>query len=566
MNKPGMVRLCLFSMLISLLLLPSPIAAMAEEEGAGQAPLAREGSKFNLAEGKSYTVNEPADGQYPDAGGKLTDGKIGGVDYTDEAWAGFLRGSSREITIDLGGMHSVESIRAGFLQQTESAIRYPNAVSIFVSNNGVHWTALKHAGPPVPFWIGPAQKHTFEWNGRIDGVPGAKEQTELAYTRYVKVQFQTALWVFADEIEVLGYEGHVQGAKVPKADKPEYLRPGDRTGGISDLLLLYNGHYHNGLGDWTKENLIPYIAYVNNDGEPQGWFFDGILYLGLSSPEGRAYEMSLKASNWDDWKWYLDKTFADGGDLDELNEAVAYVEDRLGKRKEPYPVVLMIPYPAEPQTNFGDVDGDGLTENFNAAEVGAEASLANKKKAAAWYIDQVLERWAAKEYGHLRLAGLYWLNEEVAPDSTGDAELIRYAGELVHQHSLNYFWIPRYHAFQFFTWDQLGFDAAAYQPNHFFQTESSADRIRDAAQWAKQLGMGMELEFDERILTEPDAVQRYFNYLDGANSYGYLKHAFKAYYQGNNALLQAAQHPDPEVRASYDVMYQFVKGKYKGGK
>ncbi|WP_268794563.1 DUF4855 domain-containing protein [Paenibacillus sp. DMB20] len=45
--------------------------------------------------------------------------------------------------------------------------------------------------------------------------------------------------------------------------------------------------------------------------------------------------------------------------------------------------------------------------------------------------------------------------------------------------------------------------------------------------------------------------------------HGYMKDAFKAYYQGNAALLDSARSKDPGVRQLYDWMYQFIKGTYE---
>ncbi len=558
------------SYLLSALLLTGILQPVAQADSS-QPQLASNGNnggnEMNVALGKPYTVSEPANDPYPDTGGELTDGVLASDDPADEAWTGFYKGSSRVITIDLGSDQSVSSIRANFLQIPSAKIQYPNAVSIYTSKNGKDWTALKHAGPPVAFWIGVnPPRYTFEWDAVKDGVPGGGDKSSAAFSRYVKVRFTTKEWVLLDEIQVIGQDGHIKGATVPH-EKEQYLQPGAQTGGISNLALLYNGHYNKGLGDWTTEKLIPYLAHVDQNGTPTDWLFDGILYLGLSSPAGRSFAMSFNGSNWDDWKWYLDKTFATDGDLDALNVAVGEVMKELGKpggkSNEKYPVVLMVPYPAEPQTNFGDVDGDGITENFNASQVGADASLASKKKAVDWYIDQLIQRWDAKGYDNLNLAGLYWLNEEVAPDGTNDAQLIKHASNIVHDNDLLFYWIPHLRGYQFFSWKELGFDAVAYQPNYFFQADSPLDRIRDAADWAKSLGMGMEMEFDERILTDANFRQKYYDYLNGAIQFDYAKDTFRAYYQGNDTLLQAARSDEPAVRATYDDMYKFIKGKYR---
>lgn len=542
-------------MLAAVMLFANISLASAEEAEQSR------GAMRNLALGKSYSVSQPPDSQYSDDGTKLTNGKYGAAAYEDEAWIGFYKGNTREVTIDLGAANSIAAIKANFLQAPSGGVQYPNVTSISVSDDGKDWNALRHEGAPSAFWLADPPTYSYEWDGARDGVPGGNKHASMAYTRYVKVTFTTNVWVFLDEIEVWGYEGKVKGAHKAKSEQPRYLEPGKRTtDGIGDMVLLYNGHYPDGLGEWTKEKIIPYISYVDRQGQPQDWLFDGVLYLGLSSPEGRAFEMSFNGSAFEDWQWYLDKTFAPDGDMDQLNEAVRDVSRTLGKKQVPFPVVLMIPYPAEPQTNFGDVDGDGIGENFSAAEVGAEASLANKKKAVGWYIDEALRRWKDKGYSHLQLSGLYWLNEEVAPDGTRDSELIRFAADRVHDAGLKYYWIPRYRGYHFHDWKELGFDAVAYQSNHFFQ-DSDRTRIDDAAQLAKALGMGVEIEFDERINEDAGFAKRMLDYLEGAKPNGYDRKTFRGYYQGNKAILDAALSADPEARANYEKIYRFVKGK-----
>ncbi|MFD0958400.1 DUF4855 domain-containing protein [Paenibacillus chungangensis] len=545
------------SLLAVVILMAGVTSTFANEQEEGAQPASAAGPS-NLALGKPYHINQPADPQYADNGNKLTDGIRGVTAYEDEAWVGFYKGNNRDVVIDLGTNASIATIKANFLQATSGGIQYPNVVSISVSNNGDSWDLLRHEGAPAAFWLANPPLYEYVWDGTEHGVPGGNKHTAMAYARYVKISFTTNVWVFLDEIEVLGYDGKVKGAKKAIAPKPEYLKPSKlATDDISDMVLLYNGHYGAGLGDWTKEEIIPYLSYVDEHGKPQDWMFDGVLYLGLSSPAGRAFEMSFHGSTFEDWQWYLNKTFAENGDMDQLNEAVQEVSQQLGKEQVPFKVVLMIPYPAEPQDNFGDVDGDGISENFNAAKVGAEASLANKKKAVEWYIDEALKRWQDKNYSHLTLSGLYWLNEEVAPDGTGDSQLIRFTSERVHDEQLKFYWIPRYRGYQFNTWQELGFDAVAYQPNHFFH-DSDSSRIDDAAELAKTLGMGVEIEFDERINTDASYRQRLSDYLDGAKQHGYHHHTFRGYYQGNTALLDAARSDDPVVRDNYDKLYRFI--------
>ncbi|MET9019943.1 DUF4855 domain-containing protein [Actinopolymorpha sp. NPDC004070] len=63
-------------------------------------------------------------------------------------------------------------------------------------------------------------------------------------------------------------------------------------------------------------------------------------------------------------------------------------------------------------------------------------------------------------------------------------------------------------------WSDVGIDAAAFQPNYFFE-DVSAERIEDASAVAKRYGMGVEVEFDERMLTDDVFRDRYITYLNG---------------------------------------------------
>lgn len=133
---------------------------------------------------------------------------------------------------------------------------------------------------------GPPREEVYDWNGSRDGIKSGNSDAEMAYARYVKVTFSmhTRAWTFIDEIEIWGADGKVEGAEEVAAEQPSYLEPGEATAGIRNLGLLYNGQYANDKGTWTKDRIIPNISYVDRAGEPVDWLFDGVLYLGLTSP------------------------------------------------------------------------------------------------------------------------------------------------------------------------------------------------------------------------------------------------------------------------------------------
>jgi len=537
----------------------SPFAAVAVNQAA--APSAAEQTNFrNLAAGLPYDWSEAPEASHPDDGYKLTDGKYGALDMNDPAWVGHLRGKTREVVFDLGEEKSVGRITAHFFQDyPANSILVPLSVSMYVSDDKENWGLLSHYATQLLWGDGPPRQETFEWDGSRDGIKGGNTDGELAYARYVKVAFTMhhSLWEYIDEIEIMGMDGKADGAVKVPVEQPHFLEPGEATAGIRNLNLLYNGQYANGLGDWNKERLIPNISYVNKNGEPVDWLFDGVLYLGIASPAGR--DFGLGQTNLDDWKWYLDKTFAASGDMQQLNEAAKEVGAELNQPDHQVKVVLMLPNPGESLTDFGDIDGSGSL-NFNDSVAGKEEAFVNRKKAVQWWLDQVQQRWQAANYSNLDLAGMYWMPEQIEISESGP-DMIRAVTEKVHAMNLKVFWIPHSLAYKMFMWKDVGVDAAAYQPNYFFGGMES-DRLEDAANNAKRYGMGNEVEFDDGMLTDPVLRQRFIEYLDSGVRSGLMQNGFRAYYQGNNAVYNLGVSKDPSLRLMYDWLYRYLNGTY----
>ncbi|WP_063846223.1 DUF4855 domain-containing protein [Paenibacillus sp. FJAT-27812] len=525
------------------------------EEGQGQS------AQRNLAAGLSYEWSEEPDAKYPDDNHKLTDGQYGQLDMSDPAWVGHVNKKTREIVFDLGEKKSISSIKARFLQDwpTGSSL-VPLTVSMYASDDKVNWGTLSHQSTKLLWGDGPPREEVFDWVGSRDGIKSGNSGAEMAYARYVKVTFSmhTRAWSLIDEVEIWGADGKVGGAEQVAAEQPALLEPGEATAGIRNLGLLYNGQYANGKGDWSKERIIPNISYVDRTGEPVDWLFDGVLYLGLTSPAGNGYN---GGANLEDWKWYLDKTFAETGDMQQLNEAAMEVGAKLNQPDHKVKVVLMIPDPGEYLNDFGDVDGDGISESFNASQIGEEAAFANREKAVQWWLNETKQRWAAESYTNLELAGMYWLEEQISTSATGP-DLLRSASKKVHDSSLKLFWIPHFLAYKSHMWKEVGIDAVAFQPNYFFE-ELGMERLEDASNIAKRYGMGLELEFDDRMVNDAVFRERFVDYLNSGVETGLMKSGFKAYYQGNNAVTDTAVSTDPATRILYDWLYQFVNGTYQ---
>lgn len=516
----------------------------------------------NLAAGLPYEWSEEPEASRPDGGYKLTDGKYGTLDMNDPAWVGHQRGKTREVVFDLGEEKSIGKITAHFLQDyPTNSILVPLTVSMYVSDDKENWGLLSHNATQLLWGEGPPRQETFEWDGSRDGIKGGNTDGKLAYARYVKVTFtmHPTQWSYIDEMEIMGTDSKSEGAVKVPAEQPRFLEPGAATAGIRNLNLLYNGQYANGLGDWNKERIIPNISYVDKDGEPVDWLFDGILYLGLASPAGR--DFGVGQTILEDWNWYLDKTFAAAGDMQQLNEATVEVGVKLNQPDHKMKVVLMIPNPGEYVNDFGDVDGDGVSESFNDSVVGKEKALENRIKAMQWWLDQVRQRWQEANYSHLELVGMYWLEEQISTSDTGP-DLLKAVSGKVHDMNLKFFWIPHSLAYKSFMWKEVGFDAVALQPNYFFG-EMDSDRLEDASNLAKQYGMSNELEFDDRMLTDDVFRNRYIDYLNSGVESGLMQNGFRAYYQGNNAIYNLGVSKDPDLRLMYDCLYQFLNGTYK---
>ncbi|MDT8977424.1 DUF4855 domain-containing protein [Paenibacillus sp. chi10] len=517
----------------------------------------------NLASGISYSfTHQPPDENYPDDGTKLTDGKYGDAnDFMDPNWTALLKGKTREIIFDLGESKSIGKIKSHFLYNHEVGIYTPEIVSYYASEDGMNWAPVKYMNSPVPLWTNiPTAAYDYVWDAAVDRVPHPSSQAKKIYARYVKIAVTTEIWVFMDEVEIWGVEGKTADAYALRPVTPSYLKPGNDTAGIHDLWLMYNSMYSNDRGNWTKEKLIPYVSYVDNNGEPQDWMYDGTLLLGIRTADYQR-DFGINAVL-DDWKWYLDKMFKPGGDLSELNAAVTEAGNKLNDSHHKMKVVIMIPNPGETISNFGDVDGDGISENFVPSDVGAEQSFTNRKKAVYWYLDQVRTKWMKGRYDRLELVGMYWMAESMGRDNSSDEKLVKYAGDIVHKRGQKLFWVPNFGGNRNYAARAIGFDATALQPNHYWGG-TNPDRIEDAAYLAKHHGLGIEMEMDEDAFTNDASRDYYIDYLNGGVDFGYMNEAFMAYYQGVDALLDSSRSSDPRIRELYDWMYQFVKGTYQ---
>lgn len=293
---------------------------------------------------------------------------------------------------------------------------------------------------------------------------------------------------------------------------------------FSDLALIYQGGTHR--PDWTAEDLAPYVTHTFADGHTD-WFFDSFLFFEFTDNWQVAfgYKYGARNATKKDWEWLLNRIFEKEKSLDALNSCIKYYKTIIGEPGFKHKIVLGIVSPITGQTDWGDLDGEKLDFNIQTDQI----------KAAKWYIDELVKRFSENAYDNLELEGFYWLEESTV--KCGD--LPEYINRYVHLMGKKSYWIPYWYAPGFDQWKSLGFDIAFLQPNHFFDKTVLDARLRDAYKLAKKFGMGLEMEFDSKVLYENEDTYypRLETYIDAFEKYGVFENAVIAYYSGTKAIL-----------------------------
>ncbi|MDQ1913524.1 DUF4855 domain-containing protein [Paenibacillus sp. GD4] len=543
-----------------------PAANAAPEAGQGQSV------QENLALGKPYQLTSPyprdlhfsktEDVHGDDTGAQLTDGVFGGTVFSDKAYVGRLWQGSREVTIDLGETASVNEIRVSVLQDNPVGIFFPDENSYSISVNGTAWKELGTVKNSLPSTEKGPVKQIYE-RSSVD-----------TQARYVKVNLPVESWLFIDEIEVIGTKdaSGKQLIPAPRGPKPESgypLQGSAQAGGIKHEVLIFTGEWQYQPADWisfTKDDFKPYVSYVDTDMKRKDFMFDGFLFMPYAPlPDGANYGPTAgKPTNKGHFEKLLDRLFRDDYELGALNEAVKEAKADLPDRNYEAKVVIPIPYPRVDQSDFGDVDGDGVSENLKVAEVGEAEAYKNRLKVVKWYIDEVYKRWNAKGFSDLQLVSFYWYNEFVARQlSDMEDELLQATSEYVHSKGAKFQWIPYYFARGWEDWKKNGFDAALMQPNYMFHSNAGTDRVDSIAKAALENGMGVEIEMSDAVLTDEAMRNRYYTYLDKGKEYHYMQQSFSAFYQQVKTLWRAARSENPVQREVYDRTYEYIKGTYK---
>lgn len=484
----------------------------------------------------------------------LTDGKKGTFSYTDPSYAHFTGALGREIIYDIGKLSTVQYAAFSCMLEQSAGINVPEMIQIQLSEDGEEWQTVASVKSSDIITSG--------------GGAYVKIPFNAAYkARFVKFTLRIGGHCWVDELEVFGTKEvnslskELEGPSASISDDLYINKyPSlDVLGGSENIYLAYNYKVEDRpAGLRSKEQYKPLVGYYDKDGKVQDFFFDSFLYLPCSTvcpSGGKLWEDAANPSFMSDWLDYEKDLYADGYNIKALNEAVGEVKQELGKSDYQAYVYFSIFNLSPAQRNFGDIDGDGITEDAS--------KMSDRKKIAKWWIDRNIDNFKNGGFDNLKLNGFYWYDESIGLGDADKREIVNYIVDYVH--SLGYYiiWIPYFQASGFMSWKSAGFDCANMQPNYMFSDDAGEDRLYENAELAEMYGMGVEIEADGRVFSsDSDRYDRYMAYLRVGVEKGYMN-TIKMYYCDAvpGVFLSAYNSKDAKHHAVYDMTYLYAKRK-----
>ncbi|MBM3475913.1 MAG: DUF4855 domain-containing protein [Armatimonadetes bacterium] len=303
------------------------------------------------------------------------------------------------------------------------------------------------------------------------------------------------------------------------------------------------------------EGYMPLVAHLDARGRPDQWLFDAFLFCAHEVGPSTGVSYHEGATNRADWEALQDGFFAPERGPAALQAAIDRAEETLGKLRTPVQVVITIPFPSPEQKDFGDANGDGKSEDLSQ-DAGLDA-------AAAWYVQQVLDRWQPDKFPDLRLWGFYWTHESLRP---GEVERVQRVARIVHDRGYRFMWIPWFRAPGFERWRECGFDVAFLQPNYAFLSDHLGavrnDRLLETARLASDAGLSVEMEVGYNPESDLRVREIFRDYMAfGARSRCGYQSAPLAYFQSFDVFGTLCRATDPDARRVYDELAAFIHGK-----
>ena len=560
---------------------------------------------------------------------KLTDGVRATTDLNDPAWVRYIENYKTDEN-DIGTSAILQTIFFEFDEEkyitsismtaigNGSQFRHPWGVYTYGSMDGEKWFPIGRSWNTNRLW----SANITDWGWRVELPTVAKTDLVADYsavkTKYIRIDAEIEKILSVDEIEIYGYDADTVPSEIKDksieanggrklagfdtegnvynpafdAEPQGYLAPAeDTTNGAKDMILCYNGYYKFNdatgtyRGSWNADRYRTYLTYVDTDNNVVDTMFDTVCLLGMRGPGNRVYNQAVGdypiPPTFSDWEWYLNKTFRDGGDVDELAKAAEIAAEELGNPDYKVKLVVMHPGIDRRATNFGPINGKygdlkvTNTEIINGREFWMDAM--------DWWFDEVINRYeerkalyeaeTGKEYP-VEFVGFYHLGEEVgfvpAPHIYFNSRIKEINNELGTTYKS--YWIPFNFANGIYYGEDVGYEVVALQPNHFFDNpyeiggrcEVGNNWIDVVARMTNYANIGIEMEMDDRVSTDAARYNLWLDYLNGVTRNKMDgDNAFRAWYQAVNALRVCALSNNSIARSVYDYSYQLMKGEYE---
>lgn len=499
---------------------------------------------YQLVSGTDLTYAAESSANTPASKGVLTDGVYSpNTTFNNGYWNQTRNGTSRRVYIDLGYNCSVTGFSINYLNLSNYAICVPNVTTLYLSEDGKTWYPAGMAKCVADTSVTNTVKAEYRLETPVEA-------------RFAYVSFACVPHTYADEIEILGTTAitsqtiRLADLKVNAVVENTYCAPDpSRLGGVHDLALIYYNIIKS-----DEDFYLPYVAYMDEEGNIKDTMFDGYLFLPSVrslATGGLPYADEKNPSKLEDWMYQYNENFKEGRDFDALNKAVGTVKKALSLPDDyKVKVYATIMWPCSTLTDFGDIDGDGVTEDISTME--------GLEKVIDVYMSLYLNTFAEKNYENLTFEGFYWFEEAVTHNS--DVPRIQLTARVAESKGSQLFWIPYYTASGFTGWNADGFSVACMQPNYVFRDNVPVSRLYNAANYIRALGMGIEIEIDDTALTQLAYFKRYMRYLGYGIEAGYMKDCIHMYYQSGQAFYNAAHSDSFMARKVYETTYKFIKG------
>lgn len=471
----------------------------------------------------------------------LTDGEEPVSSYCySSGWFFHRGGGALNVFYDIGKLSTVDILRVRLLEQTAWGISRPTHITAFLSEDAVHWYPVAQYDRGDEELNSGATRMTFELT----------PETPLA-ARFVRFRIESGM-LFMDELEAIGTK-EVRSDAVRLADSglksylyyaadenAEHANPENTPIKAKDIALVFGEK-----GDETS--LLPLVAYLDKDGNIKDTLMDGFAYCPTGAlPSGAGAHNYTKKIDWD---FLFDNTFNGHNGFNKLDEVVGQVKDALNRPDYTVQVYCTLLFLHPDVTDFGDVDGDGVTENLSSPE--------GRRKVLDWYLHRCMDEFSARGYKNLEFGGFYWVNEAVTWE-WDDTYIIKEVADYVHEVGSYFLWIPYYTAHRYFLGYELGFDIVCMQPNYVFDLDSPFYRVPATAALTKAQGMCVEIEHTFQAKGDPTYARFYMQYLQYGALTGYMG-ATHIYYDDLYNFSEMAYSDSPLCRMQYDATYAFAK-------